>query len=45
MSLQHAAAHRAVDATDDRPDRSMQILQYATAVVAILSAALLAVLR
>jgi dTDP-4-dehydrorhamnose reductase len=45
MLSQHAAAHRAVEPAEDQPDRSMQILQYATAVIAILAAALLAVVR
>jgi hypothetical protein len=45
MMPEPAAAHPAVDRHEPVSDRSMQILQYATAVAAMLSAALLAVLR
>lgn len=45
MLSEPAAAHRTLDRTDPSPDRSMQILQYATAVAAMVAAALLAVIR
>lgn len=44
MLSEHAAAHRAIK-VDEPVDRSMQVLQYATAVVAVIGAALLAILR
>ena len=45
MLPQHAAVHPAVDRPEDHPDRAMQILQYATAIAAMVAAGLLAVLR
>jgi hypothetical protein len=45
MLTQRAAAHRPVDPPEDQPDRSMQILQYATAATAMAAALLLTILR
>jgi hypothetical protein len=45
MLTQRAAAHRPVDPPEEHPDRSMQILQYATAATAMAAALLLTILR
>jgi len=45
MLSEHAAAHRVVEDQEPAPDRSMQILQYATALSAMAAAVLLAILR